>query len=284
MNIQLMTDSGADIPKSIQQSLQIKVVPLYLHFHDEQFKVGVDLDLNGFYQKVREKKELPRSAAPSPNDYYEAYKEIDPDTPILMISISKGLSSTYENAIAGKNMLLEEEPNRTIEVINSKTASPGMLLLLYETGLKLKEGYSFEQLVQHIKDCVNKTKTLFVLKTLDNLILGGRLDKMKGTLAKTLNIKLLMQGSKDGTIEVTEKVRGEKKSLRRFIEQIGEHTKNTENKILAMTYCRDESRAKAILHEIQQKYNFKETLLTETGPLISTYGGEGALVIAFFQD
>ena len=107
---------------------------------------------------------------------------------------------------------------------------------------------------------------------------------MKGTLAKTLNIKLLMQGSKDGTIEVTEKVRGEKKSLRRFIEQIGEHTKNTENKILAMTYCRDKSRAKAILHEIQQKYNFKETLLTETGPLISTYGGEGALVIAFFQD
>ena len=92
MNIQLMTDSGADIPKSIQQSLQIKIVPLYLHFHDEQFKVGVDLDLNGFYQKVREKKELPRLPAPSPNDYYEAYKEIDPDTPILMISISKGLS------------------------------------------------------------------------------------------------------------------------------------------------------------------------------------------------
>ncbi|MFD1851759.1 DegV family protein [Oceanobacillus bengalensis] len=284
MNIQLMTDSGADIPKRLQEALDIKIVPLYLHFSDGGYKSGVTLDLAGYHQKVKQLKELPRSAAPSPSDYYEAYKEIDPDTPILMLSISAGLSSTYENAVTGKKMLLEEEPNRKIEIINTKTASCGMSLLLHEAGEKIKEGYDLLNLANHLTERVEQTTTLFVLKTLENLVLGGRLDKVKGTIAKTLNIKLLMRASDEGTIEVTEKVRGDKKSIRKFIDQIGEYTKDFEDKIISMTHCNDENRAKKVLSEIREKYAFKDAYLTDTGPLISTYGGEGALVISFFKD
>ncbi|RDW17164.1 DegV family protein [Oceanobacillus arenosus] len=284
MSIQLMTDSGADIPKQLRDAIDIKVIPLYLNFSDGEYKSGVTLDLEGFYQKVKELKEVPRSAAPSPSDFYAEYKKIDPNVPILMLSISKGLSSTYDNAVAGKNLILEEEPNRKIEVINTKTASSGITLLLQEAKDKIDAGYTFEQLINHMKECAEHITTLFVLKTLDNLVLGGRLDKVKGKIAKTLNIKLLMRGSAEGTIEVTEKVRGDKKSIRRFIEQIGEYTKNVEDKVIAMTHCNDEHRAKKVLADIRSKYAFKDALLTETGPLISTYGGEGALVIAFFKD
>ncbi|RLL42131.1 DegV family protein [Oceanobacillus piezotolerans] len=283
MQIQLMTDSGADISKRLELPLDIKVVPLYLHFSDGEYKSNVDLDLNQYYQKVKELKELPSSAAPSPNDFYESYKEVDPETPILMLSLSAGLSSTYENAVAGKNMLLEEEPNRKIEVINTKTAACGISLLLHEASVKIKEGIGFEKLVAHLKERVEQTATLFVLKTLDNLVLGGRLDKMKGRIAKTLNIKLLMRGSEDGTIEVTEKVRGDKKSIRKFIDQIGEYTKDVEKKIISMSHCNDENRAKLILSEIKKQYPFKDAILTEMSPLLSTHGGEGAIVISFFK-
>ncbi|WP_249872713.1 DegV family protein [Oceanobacillus saliphilus] len=284
MYIQLMTDSGADIPKRLNEKLNIKVVPLYLHFSDGEYKSGVTLDLVGYHEKVKELNELPRSAAPSPNDFYDAYKEVDSNIPIIMLSLSKKLSSTYENAVIGKKMLLEEEPNRKIEVIDTKTASCGMSLLLHEAGEKMDENSSFETLVDHLHERVQKTSTLFVLKTLENLILGGRLDKVKGKIAKTLNIKLLMHGSDEGAIEVSEKIRGDKKSIRRFIDQIGEHTKNMEDKIISMTHCNDAERAKNVLSEIRSNYSFKDAYLTETGPLISTYGGEGALVIAFFRD
>lgn len=107
---------------------------------------------------------------------------------------------------------------------------------------------------------------------------------MRGAIAKTLNIKVLLKGSEKGTIEITEKVRGEKRSIRRFIEQIGEYTKQAEDKIIAMTHCNDEARAKSVLAEIREKYPFKDAYLSETGPLISTYGGSGAIVISFFRD
>ncbi|MUK89726.1 DegV family EDD domain-containing protein [Ornithinibacillus sp. L9] len=284
MDFQLMTDGGADIPKRLTETVDIIVVPLYLHFKDEQYQTGVTIDIPTYYKKIEETKELPRSSAPSPNDFYEAYKQVDPRRPIIMLSLSKGLSSTYENAVTGKNMLLEEEPERKIEVINTKTASCGQALLLHEATQKIKEGLSFEELVIHLNERTEQTTTLFVLKTLENLVLGGRLDRVKGTLAKTLNIKLLMKASDEGTIEVSEKVRGDKKSIRRFVEQIGEYTKNVEDKVIMMTHCNAEDRAMKVLKDMTDNYPFKDSFLTETGPLISTYGGQGALVISFFKD
>lgn len=285
MNIQLMIDGGADIPKRLRDSVDIIEVPLYLNFKDEQYRTGVTIDLETFNKKMMETDELPRSSAPSPNDFYVAYKETDPKTPVIMLCLSNGLSVTYENAVLAKNMLLEEEPDRVIEVINTKTASCGIALILHEALEKIEENYSYEQLVEHLHERVEQTSTLFVLKTLENLVRGGRLDKVKGTIAKTLNIKLLMKASDDeGKIEVTEKVRGDKKSIRRFIDQIGEYTKDFEGKVILMTHYNAEERAKKVLDDITSEYPFKDAYLTDIGPLISTYAGEGGLVISFFKD
>lgn len=283
MGIQLMTDGGADLPKKLTDDLNIIVVPLYLHFKDEQFLTGVTLDIKEFYHRIREGHELPRSSAPSPHDFYEAYKKVDPNTPIINISLTKGLSSTYDNAVQGKNQLLEEEPDRKIAVINTKTASCGMALFVHEASLKINEGYTFEQLENHLNGCVHNTATLVALKTLDNIILGGRLDKVRGTIAKTLHIKLLMKASEEGTLEVAEKVRGDKKAIRRLIEQIGECARNFEEKVIIMSHSNAENRAKKVLQEIMDRYAFKDHYLTEMGPLIATYAGEGGLVISFFK-
>lgn len=283
MHIQFMTDGGADIPNHLSKSSNVISVPLYLHFQNEAFQAGGSFDLEAFYKKMSETKELPRSSAPSPYDFYEAYKQIESTKPIVMFSISKGLSSTFDNAVSGKNMLLEEQPERQIAIINTKTASCGLALLLYEADKIRHDYHSFEAFVDHMQGRVEQTTTLFVLKTLENLILGGRLDKVKGAIAKTLNIKLLMRGNEEGMIEVSEKVRGDKKAIRKFIDQIGTYT-NARGQVIAMTHCRAEERAKTVLAEIRNKYPFKDALLTEMGPLISTYSGEGGLVISFFND
>lgn len=284
MDIHIMTDGGADLTQKMLKQIHVDIVPLYLHFSNGQYKTQEQIDLDSFYQKIKAYQEIPNTSAPSPHDFYQAYKAVDSDVPIIMLSLSKGLSSTYENAVAGKNILLHEQPNRKIEVINTKTASCGIALLLHETAKFSSENNSFEQIVAHMRERVEQTTTLFMLKTLENLVLGGRLDKVKGAIAKTLNIKLLMKGSDNGTIEVSEKIRGEKKALRRFIEQIGEYTKSFDDKMITLAHGNDEKFAKSVLHDIMNRYPFKEGAIMPTGPLISSYGGEGALIISFFAD
>ncbi|SIS56856.1 DegV family protein [Salimicrobium flavidum] len=285
MAIQIVIDGGADVPSSFIEEHNIKVVPLNLHFGEDQYKTGMDLDLPDFYRKLKEADELPRSSSPSPNDFYEMFKSIDPGTPILNLALTQGLSSTYEHAELGKKMLLEEEPDRSIAVINTKTASCGIALLADDAVKRIEEGMPFHDLVKHMEERLEKATTLFVLKTLENVIKGGRLDRVKGAIAKTLNIKLLMKATEvKGDIDVIEKVRGNKKAIRRFVEQIGEYTTDFEDKVIAVSHCNDEENAKALLEKIQSTYPFKEAILTEMGPLISTYSGEGGLVIAFYKD
>ncbi len=281
MNIQLITDGGADIPSEFSNN--ITVVPLYLRFNDEEFKTGEDLDSQTFHEKVKEFKQVPTSSAPSPNDFYEALKKTDPSEPVLIISLSKALSSTYENALIAKNQILDEEPSRKIAAINTKSASCGTALIIHEAKEKMTENYTFEELVSHLEEKVEDMSTLFILKSLDNLIMGGRLDKVKGAIAKTLNIKLLLKASEEGAVEVSEKIRGNKKSLKRFIDQIDEYVTNVENKAIVMTHSNAKEYGQNVLNRILDTYPFKEAYLTESGPLISTYAGEEGLVISFFN-
>ncbi|MFD2923216.1 DegV family protein [Halobacillus naozhouensis] len=284
MSIQLIIDGGADLPQAMVEQHNLKVVPLNLHFDEDHYKTGLTIDLPTFYEKLKEATTLPSTSSPSPNEFYDKYKEVDKDTPIIVLALTQGLSGTYESAVIGKKMLLEEEPNRSIAVLNTKTASCGIALLVHEATAMSANGIKFKEVVAHMEKKIEQTTTLFILKTLENVIKGGRLDKVKGTIAKTLNIKLLMKATEQGKIEVTEKVRGNKKSLRRFIEQIGEYSHQFEDKVIAISHSNDEERGKSVLQSIRDRYNFKDSIFTEMGPIISTHAGEGGIVIAFFKN
>ncbi|MDQ0352968.1 DegV family protein with EDD domain [Alkalibacillus filiformis] len=284
MGIQFMVDGGADLPQGFAEKFNIKEIPLNIHFNDGVYKAGVELTTDQYYEKFNAMEDIPKTSAPSPNDFYEAFKEVDTNTPILLLSLTKNLSATYQNAVIGRDMILDEEPDREIEIVNTKTASCGVTLLLNEA-IKMKlKNVDFHEIVNQTKENVEKTVTLFSLKTVENLIKGGRLDKFRGTIAKTLNIKLLMKASDEGEIEVTEKIRGEKKALRRLIEQIGEYSKTLEGKTIVMSQGNCESRAQKLMSQIKEQYNQEEDYTVEMGPLVANYAGEGGIVISFLED
>src|SRR5699024_5071582 len=144
--------------------------------------------------------------------------------------------STSENALISKKQILDEEPSREIAVSNTKTASCGIGLLINEKHKKLKENYAFNTIIWHLEIIVEDMSTLIILKSLNNLIICARLDRVKGAIAKTLNIKLLLKASEEGAVEVSEKIRGNKRALKRFINQIEEYVTNVEDKTIVMTH------------------------------------------------
>jgi DegV family protein with EDD domain len=281
MGIKLITDSASDLSKELQEKYNIEIVPLNIQFGDEHYKAGVTIDNDTFYRKMRESKELPKSACPAPYDFLESYNKMSDEDELIVLTISKGLSGTYDSAILAKNMFLEEQPNRKIEVIDSSTGSPGMVLLIVQAAQLIEKGNSFEEVVNALMEGIPKTNTFILLETIENVIKGGRLDRFKGTIANALNIKISLRVDVEGKIEVFEKVRGDKKALRRFIDTIGEFTKEFEEKIITLSHSNCEEKAKSVLAEILERYPFKQGIITEMGPLIGTYAGEGGLVISF---
>ena len=281
MKVQLITDGIADLPKGFAEKHNIIVVPLNIHFGEEEIRTD-ELSVDEYYKKMRAADDLPKTSAPSPTAFYEAYKQVDPNTPILTVTLTEELSTTNQNAIIGKKMLLEEEPNRQIEVLNTRTASGGFALLLHEAIHSKRQ--DLRELFTYLKEKNEKVTTLFSLATVENVVKGGRLDRVRGAIAKTLNIKLLMRASEVGNIEVTEKIRGEKKALRRLVEQIGEYSSSLQNKTIALAHSNCEEKAKNVLESIREKYAPKNEFLVDMGPLIATYAGEGGIVISFFEE
>lgn len=279
MNVRIITDGGADLPKDIIDQYNIGVVAVHIHFADREYSSDT-LEAETFYKLMKESKVLPKTASPTPQQFLDEYRKGYAGEPIVVITTSKEVSSTYDHACFAKQLFLEEEPNALIEVIDSRSGSAAMSLLTVQAARLSAKGTSFAELVKTMLEKVKATHTFFVLETLENVIKGGRLDRVKGAIASMLNIKLILFAN-EGKIDVLEKVRGTQNALKRLVDQIGEYSKNFEDKILSIAHGNCEEKAKKIMQEIVKKYPFAEVLLSTIGPAMGTYAGEGAIVLAY---
>ncbi|MCG7406251.1 DegV family protein [Paenibacillus sp. ACRRX] len=279
MTIHIITDGSSDLTPEIASQFGINVVPLYVRFGQDIHTS--DMDSAVFYERMRNEEELPKTSSPSPGDFYNMYKSLDADKDILVLCLTSQLSSTYNHAVMAKSMYEEDGHTNRVEVIDTKTASMGLGLLAVRAALMAKAGKSLTDMNEAIKQCVQQTRTYFTLDTLENAIRGGRLNRLKGTVASMLNIKVLMRANEDGVIETMEKIRGTQRALKRMIEKVGEAWHHADRNWIALAHSNCEERAKEFLNTLLEKYPFENVLFVNMGPVIGTYAGEGGVLLAF---
>lgn len=282
MAIKIFTDSSCDLPKDYIEKNNIHVVPLHVTFEDGTYLDRVNLEVNDFYHKMKHQDELPKTAAPSPHDFIQLLEnKMELEDEGIIISLSSALSSTYTSAKMAVEMFRENNLNTKIEAIDSKNASIGVGIVITHTIDMIKAGLSYQEIVTRVKEVVDNTQTLIFLDSLENIIKGGRLDKVKGKIATVLSIKLLMKKTHEGSLDVVEKVRGSKNAMYRLIELIGEYGGSLEGKIFGIAHSNCEEKAKEIKRMIEDKYKTSKVILTEIGPTIGTYAGEDGILISF---
>lgn len=128
------------------------------------------------------------------------------------MTLSEKLSGSYNSAVLGKNLYLEDHPDAKVYVFNSCSASVGETLI----GLKIQEleekGLSFEEVVEQTEAYILSQDTWFVLENLDTLRKNGRLGTVKALVATALKIKPVMGSTDEGTIIQLDQARGMKKA------------------------------------------------------------------------
>ncbi|MNO48493.1 Fatty acid-binding protein [compost metagenome] len=279
MAIKIITDSGSDLPLDYMEKYNVSVVHLPVHFGHEL--MPADTDTKTFYAKMAESKELPTTASPSPNQFLEAFRQVEEGTDIMVICMSSNISSTYQTAMIAMEMYQEEGHSNAIEVIDSKNFSGGLSLIV---GLAAKWSVtctSLQELKEKVLQQIDEVRAYFTLDTLENVMKGGRLSRISGAVASVLNIKLLLKISEEGTVEVVEKTRGLPKALNRLLAHLDEKQHDYEKAVIAIVHSNCEKLALEIKERILQKHPFKEVLLSSMGPVMGTYAGEGGIGVAF---
>ncbi|WP_166241754.1 DegV family protein [Paenibacillus turpanensis] len=279
MKVKIISDGSSDLPKEIIELLGIEIVPLFVHFGTEQYSSS-ELTAEQFYSKMKQADELPKTSSPSPYDFLKAYRNVPEGYDIVVIACSSGLSSTYNHAVMAKEMLIEEGYAGVIEVLDARTTSLGLGLIAYQAAKMAQAGAGAMDIIRTARQHIQDGATYFVLDTLENVIRGGRLDRVRGTVASMLNIKLLMRNSEEGKVEVIDKIRGSQNAIKKMMDKIGEARHDFGQAVVAIAHSNCEEKAKAVRDMLLQRYPFKDVVFGNMGPVIGTYAGEGAILIA----
>lgn len=278
MSYKIAIDSCGELLDEWKNDERIESIPLTLTVGGENIIDDATFDQKDFLKKVADCPECPKSACPSPERYMKAY-ECDAEH-IYAVTLSAELSGSYNSAILGKNLFLEEQPEKKVHVFNSKSASGGQSLIAMKIVECEEKGLSFEEVVSEVEKYIEEMNTFFVLENLETLRKNGRLGRVKALVASALKIKPVMGATPEGTICQLDQARGMNKAIVKMVDHIGEKGINIPEKTVAITHCNCPERAKMLEEAIREKLHPAKIVVMDTAGVSSMYANDGGVIVA----
>lgn len=278
MGYKIVIDSCGELLEEWKGDARIESVPLTLLVGGEEIVDDETFDQGDFLKKVDACPESPKSACPSPECFMKAF-DCDADH-IYGVTLSSELSGSYNSALLGKNLLLEDAPEKKIHVFNSRSASVGETLIAMKIQECEEAGLSFEEVVASVEAYIEQQNTFFVLENLDTLRKNGRLSTVKAMVASALKIKPVMGATPEGTICQLDQARGMNKALIKMVEHVVEKTAGSETRTLAISHCNCLERALLLKEALQEKMKLARIVILDTAGVSTMYANDGGVIIA----
>lgn len=272
--IAIITDSTADVPLSIQQELNIQVIPLNVIFGDKIYKDGVDITSKVFFEMLPTSAVHPSTSQPSPGEFVELYEKVLKDyDAIISVHISSGLSGTHQSA----NMAREMLPEADITVIDTRTASLGCGLAAIAGAEARNAGKSKEEILAVVKSVCTEQILLLTVETLEWLRRNGRIGKASALLGSLLNIHPILK-VEGGLVAPHAKIRGKMNKVLEAMVEAGQEFVPAGSAVrLGLVHGNALEEARALAYMLSRVYDVKSVVYNEIGPAIGAHVGPGAL-------
>lgn len=277
--VKIIIDSTADLKPGLKENFI--VVPLTVHFGEEEYLDGVTIDHKMFYDKLIESDVLPTTSQGTPHAFSKVFTEATADgSECVVITISSTLSGTCQSA-----QIAAQDFSGKVFVVDSETVTVGTGILA-EYALELvKQGFSAKDIAEKLNECKKNIRIIALLDTLEYLQKGGRISKTTAFAGGLLNIKPVVC-VKDGVIETLGKARGSKQGNNLLVKEIEAAGGVDFSKPVTLGYSglSDHMLLKYIEDsEHLWKDYLSELRYTTIGSVVGTHVGPGAIAVAFFK-
>lgn len=273
----MIVDSCGELTDDMKESGYFETASLSMEVGGTRIIDDASFDQADFLRRVAECTESPKSSCPSPETYMEKYR-CDAEN-VYAVTLSAELSGSYNSAVLGKNLYIEEYGDKNIHVFNSCSASIGETLIALKVQECEEAGMAFEQVVDTVEHYIAGQNTYFVLENLDTLRKNGRLTGIKSLMAGALNIKPVMGSTPEGTIRQLGQARGIKRALAKMVDHIVEDIQESEEKILAISNCNCRERAQEVEKLLLAKMKVKASFIVDTAGISSMYANDGGIIV-----
>ncbi|CAM3127738.1 EDD domain protein, DegV family [Lactobacillus bombicola] len=270
--VKLIIDSSAN--EKISERLT--VVPLTISISGKDFIDDQHLNMADFLDSMAKNTEEGRTSCPSIDEWLKA---IEGSSRAIMLTITSGLSGSFSSAYQAKQIYEKDNPNSRVIVIDSRTAGPEVSMIQREIERLVDDQTRFVDIEQKISEYKTHTHLLFVLQSLHNLALNGRVSMAVAKVAKMLKINLVGTASEQGKLEPIAKVRGMKRSLNEILKLMNEM--NYQGGRVIIDQCNNEKDAQVLKEKILISYPQAEIIIRPMHGLCTFYAEAGSLMVGF---
>jgi len=278
MKWNIVADSSIELfeMESNYDNISFSTVPFAINVGEEEYIDDESMDVSKLVNAMSECKSASSTACPAPGAWFDKFSE---EGNVIAITITSGLSGSYNSACAAKTMVLENEPDKKIAIIDSLSVGPAMVLILRKLCELISNDIDFEDVIDKTHQYMKHIYTSFALSSFDNLVKNGRMNKITGFIANRLGIIGIGIASEKGTIDMKGVARGKNKALGIIIDDMKQRGRHLENVVIS--HCHNPEFAEKIKEEVLSLWSFAQVTIIPSRGLCSYYAEENGLIIGF---
>ena len=249
--------------------------------------MGETMTIKEFYQHIRNGAETSTSQV-SVGEYVDYFRKLlATGEDILHVTLSSGISSTFQSATAAAEMVASEFPGRKILVVDSLCASSGSGMLVDLLAEKRDAGEPIEDVYQWALDHRQEVMHWFCSTDLTYYIKGGRVSKISGVIGGAFKICPLLNVSPSGKLIPIAKVRTKKKVLAALVDKMVQHAQGGLDYdglcYISNSDCLEDAQFVRDLI-LSRFHNVKEVPIFDVGTTIGCHTGTGTVALFFLGD
>ncbi len=274
MKYKIVSDSACDLLSV--PNVSFASVPLKIITDEKEFSDDNDLDISNMLCFLEKYKGHSRTSCPNTAEWEKAFSDSDN---IFCVTITSTLSGSCNAARTAAKNHRKSYPDKKIYVIDTLSTGPEAALIIEKLRELILSDMAFEDIIKEISEYQKHTHLVFSLESMHNLANNGRVSPFTAKLAGVLGIRVVGKASERGTLEVTNKTRGERKMLSCIAEKIKENGYG--GKKIRIHHCENPQSAELIKEAVTAVFPKADIDIRPTRGINSFYAERGGLIIAF---
>lgn len=275
--VAVVTDTSADLPEGLAESLNLHLVPLRLNFDDQDFLDKIGMSTGQFYSRLRESEVLPRTSQPAPGDFRRPFEFLlSHHQSVVYIGVARAVSGTLQSA---ETAAQGGEAGR-IHIIDSANVAGGQALLAIAAAERARRGEAAAAIVAHVEALRPRTRTWAMTRDLSMAVRGGRLSPWSKTLVQGLGLTPIARIKPGGKLGVVAGLFGARRLPERFAQHVARRLDPQRRWRVIVGHGDARGDGARLLAALRERVDCTHAWLVETGPAIGAHAGPGTLVVS----
>jgi len=283
----LTTDTSCDWPRDTLRSLNIPYIPLTYIIDGEAFKDEFcsDSEYKDFYQKVRDGA-LPTTSQINPEEHLDFFNALiaEGHKTIVHLTLSGALSATNAGAVSAAEDAMKANPDVNIIVVDTLSGTRAHGFLLHHALRHRDEGKSAVETADYLNSIKHRLQVFVMADDLHHLKRGGRISGAKAMIGTLLKVKPIFTFNTMGGLSVVHKVKGVRKALDFFAEQVAKYCADHKNTNFCIAHADCMDYADELIERLREKGCTGKADIGFIGPVIGSHTGCGTIGFVFLGD